>query len=498
MSQEIELKLLLPQRQLSRLRSHPLLKGNPSKTQRLINTYYDTPDCQLYRHGVAMRFRRRGWEWLLTVKTTEAASGGLARRQEWEVPARPGVFDFSHVTDKRLRKFLVSHTPALIPVFTTTFQRQTWLLDGKPGTQVEVAVDRGHVESGEQKAPLSEVELELVGGDDAQALFTLALTLCESADLHPESESKAERGYALYGKRKKAPFKAGISPVDDQMTPAAAFQAIAFDCMTHLQRNERGAIAGDDPEFVHQARVAIRRLRSAVGLFAAYLPADLPSQFGPRWRDTAQSMGGARDWDVLLDETLPPLEEAFPGHPDLKRLRDRGERTQAGAAVAAKKALTAPEYSRLLIEFGSALAALPTAPKKLKKKRTLHQDAFKLLDKRFAQILKRATSLREMSVEQRHDFRIAFKKLRYAIEFFTPLMGKKAVRAYLGALNHLQKRLGHLNDIATAQGLVSETFGSSPSALVQGWFAGQQGILLEALIPEVDHYIHLPPPWRHR
>ena len=58
--------------------------------------------------------------------------------------------------------------------------------------------------------------------------------------------------------------RAVASPLVRTMKPVEAFRATALSCLQQLQRNEPGVIAGESPEYVHQARVAMRRLRSAL------------------------------------------------------------------------------------------------------------------------------------------------------------------------------------------------------------------------------------------
>jgi inorganic triphosphatase YgiF len=90
MATEIELKLQLTPQVARQLPSHPLLAGIKAQRQHLLNTYYDTPELDLHARRIAVRFRKKGWHWLLTVKSAEPASGGLAMRSEWEATAHPG------------------------------------------------------------------------------------------------------------------------------------------------------------------------------------------------------------------------------------------------------------------------------------------------------------------------------------------------------------------------------------------------------------------------
>lgn len=514
MSKELELKLRLPPSKARQVLAHSSLAGNPSEKNQLFNTYYDTPEHDLSLRGVALRLRRKGWAvWLMTVKGGESGAGGLAQRSEWEAPTQPGVFDFSIVTNHSLREFLETHKPRLQPVFTTDFTRTSWTIE-RAGSVVEVALDRGKVSAGEGGASrrstkgaalkppsesLCEIELELLEGQSPDALFELAIELATDVPLHPEIASKAERGYILANQTRRQPVKAFTSPVDLAQTPAEAFRAIVLSCLLQLQRNEKGAIAGVDPEYLHQARVAIRRLRSAFKLFQpALLPAFI-DVYSPRWRELARRLGGARDWDVFLAETLTPLEEAFPGDPDLAVLRARGEQSKSKAQVAAGKALSQRRYSQLLLAFAAALFRVepPTIARQGKaSKLALRKYARRQLSKRVMMIEKLVGEHGKMNAERRHELRIAFKKLRYALEFFAPILPSKRLADYQASLASIQDLLGSLNDQVTASRLIKELHPKGePAPLTRGWIAGRTQLLVTALNAELRKFVALKKPW---
>ena len=121
MATEIELKLQLTAQTARRLPAHPLLAGIKPQGQHLLNTYYDTPALDLNARRIALRFRKKGWQWLLTVKSAAPVSGGLALRNEWETPARPGQFDFSHVDAPEFKAALDKALPQLQAIFTTDY-----------------------------------------------------------------------------------------------------------------------------------------------------------------------------------------------------------------------------------------------------------------------------------------------------------------------------------------------------------------------------------------
>ena len=106
MAEEVELKLALAERHQSRFLSHPLLKQAVLRhVETLGNIYYDTADLSLRRHGIALRLRRKGREWLQTVKLAGSSAAGLSSRPEWET-SYSGQFDFSVVDVPAVRERL--------------------------------------------------------------------------------------------------------------------------------------------------------------------------------------------------------------------------------------------------------------------------------------------------------------------------------------------------------------------------------------------------------
>ncbi len=505
MPKEIELKLRLTSAQARHLAEQPALASVKPQKFRLFNTYYDTPELDLCQRGIALRLRRKGPDiWLMTVKGGDPAAGALAQRSEWETPTQPGVFDFDIVTDAGLRDFLKERQPALLPVFSTDFTRTAWTIS-RSGSVIEVALDRGRIDavSLEDKVtplrePICELELELVNGDSPDALFEVAIELAASLQLHPAIASKAERGYALGRGLVEPPARSGPSQVDRRMSPGNAFRSIALDCLLQLQRNEAGAIAGKDSEYVHQARVAIRRLRSAFRTFAPALSPAFIEVYAPRWGELAQHLGSARDWDVFLAETLAPLEAAFPDDPDLARLRQRSEAVQAEAQACAGVALTRNVYSQLLLAFAAALfrTEAPTIESDRGGSSNLRKFAVRGLQKRAEKIRKIARKPASLGDMQRHRLRIAFKKLRYALEFFAPVLPRKRLKPYQEGLVAIQDLLGKLNDQVTAERLLKELHPmAEPDPLTSGWIAGRKHLLIETLNTQLKSFLLLRNPW---
>lgn len=201
---ETELKLSLNETDLPRLLGHPLLTQT-GDTQRLLNTYFDTPELALRQRRMAVRERLAGDQWLLTVKTAGQSQNGLSRRQEWEAPTTPGALQFDTlVDDTALATELMAMRPRLKALFCTDFARQRRVLS-HAYAQIEVALDQGriHVPGTDLSEPLLELELELLSGPE-EALMALAEVLRQTPQglvtLVPSDASKAQRGMALWGR----------------------------------------------------------------------------------------------------------------------------------------------------------------------------------------------------------------------------------------------------------------------------------------------------------
>jgi inorganic triphosphatase YgiF len=199
---ETELKLSLSAPDLPRLLAHPLL-SQAGEAQRLLNTYFDTPDLALQQRRMAVRERLAGDQWLLTVKTAGQSENGLSRRQEWEAPTTPGALQFDTlVDDTALAAELMAMRPRLKALFCTDFERQRWVLS-HADAQIEVALDQGriHVPDTDRQETLLELELELLSGPES-ALMALADLLRRTprgpVGLTPSDASKAQRGMALW------------------------------------------------------------------------------------------------------------------------------------------------------------------------------------------------------------------------------------------------------------------------------------------------------------
>lgn len=446
MAKEVELKLACPAEALSRVELHPLLRlalpqGAPDTLE---NAYFDTPDLALSAAKVALRTRRTREAHLQTIKCATESVGGLSSRPEWE-QAFNGCFDFSRIEVESVRALLERHRAQLAPMFTTTFTRRTLLARPRPGLSIWVMIDRGAIVAGRAESAISEVELELAEGD-ALDLQNFAIALATDLPLIPFDQSKAERGYRLFENNPAQPQKAAQVALDPAMSPTQAFKTLANQGQHCWQANLHGTLASSNPEFVHQFRVALRRLGA---LLRAFSPA-LPEAFGTNWRAQLKTLaamtGEVRDLDVMRAGLLDPMLLADDGvhHREmvLRAILACGK-----AREAAGKAMRGLSNGVPLLTFSRDVNVLPQAGKKL--------DFAQFAEHRLSWAHQRAVRrfdgvVRKPTPESAHRFRIALKYLRYSCDFLAPLFDEVAMRHYADDVAALQDDFGFINDLHVA------------------------------------------------
>ncbi len=453
MPTEIELKLTIYPAHVGRLRRHPVLETlvqDKPRRHKLHNVYFDTPEQDLLRAGFALRLRRISGRWVQTVKGGGSAEGGLHQRNEWEWPVLSGKPEPAPRTAPDLAQLL---TPELLarlrPLFVTDFWRTAWQLRTAQGAEIELALDQGKVHAGDRCQPISEVELELKAGETA-SLFEVALAIQKQVPLWVEDLSKGQRGYLLCSGETPPPRMAQHVALSPEMPIAQAFQRIAGECLAQLQGNV--AELGQDPEYLHQARVAVRRLRSALSLFGVVLPetfADVVKEL--RW--LMGYLGPARDWDIFVTQTLAQIAEQLPDSRALARFQANAAELRDAHRLAALEAILSQRYTTLILTLGFQLACQAEPPGESV---TLGEFATRTLTRQHKHVRRKGQRHAALNTGKRHALRIAAKKLRYAAEFFAGIYPHKRARLYLAALAALQDVLGALNDAAVTQRLLTE------------------------------------------
>lgn len=507
---EIELKLMLAPEDLAALASHPCLDAwrlaEPA-AKSLFSTYYDTPDHTLAAQGIAVRVRRTPGGFVQTVKCAGTAVSGLFDRDEWETPVASAAVDAEQLRLTGLAAFaddgLVGR---LAPVFATEVERTVLRLGGE-GWRIEAALDRGAVLAGGRREDICEVELELVEGTSAQ-LFLVAEAIQREMAARPLNLAKSERGYHLAAGRTIGAVKAKPPALAPDATVAEAFHAIARSCLEHLMLNERCLLASGDGEAVHQMRVAMRRLRSAIKVFKSVTEGSGLKRVKDDLRWLLAHLGPARDAEVFVAEIIDPVVAAHPDDAGLAALRAHWRRDRDVRLAAAVAAVRSKRYGAMILNLGRWIETgdwrdADGGPHR----RRLAEPAAEFAARRIGKAVRRL--IREggetpsrLPPPEQHAIRIRGKQVRYAGEFFASLVPRKQTKVFLAELSQLQDLLGQLNDIAVASpklsGRGAEPGSARAAGMVAGWHQGRRASLLAELDKSWKRWRALPLPWAER
>lgn len=281
------------------------------------------------------------------------------------------------------------------------------------------------------------------------------------------------------------PVKAAPITIVSTMSVSDAYVAIVSASLAHLEANEAGVLSGIHPEFLHQMRVALRRLRSAMSVFRRIGDATHAATSEMRW--VAGQLGAARDWDVFVFDTLPQITKAFPGVHGMSVIRRHSMQRRRTAWAKAQRAVACERYHALKTDLRrSTVAATAAAPERGNDGQPtddLHQYAARVLERRYRKVCKRDHELGEQSWDELHALRIAVKKLRYPVEFFSPLFDLVSATHLRSRLMTVQETLGLINDGVTAQRMVetavpsAEPDAARAAALVSEWADGRSRAL---------------------
>lgn len=453
--------------------------------------YFDTPRAHLRADGLVLYVHRiEGlWEYLLAHESGKL----LIDTRQWRA-VYAGGFEFSMVDDPdiahRLSRGKVRNS--LARVFEARVRCTTWQVESGSAT-VEVCLERSTLRAGgagendpdsARREPVSRLRLTNPGNDYAP-LFVLAAELVAAAPALPAVESLADMGARLHDGSRRPPVRSSPLDLRDDDTVIGAFRHIVYACLHHWLANRDGAIATpDDPEFVHQLRVAIRRLRAALQVFRSALPESFVDAILPTLRTLMATLGRTRDLDVLVHEITGPVLKALPDEPRVRQLDDCLGQQLLAARHEAARSLQHRDLSRQILVMCVRIEALsvevtPHPAAQL----PLREFVDRQLRKRLKAAQRCAANARADDPTSLHELRIAIKRLRYGLEFFDSLLPKGVAAKVLRRLATLQDELGQLNDLASAGALLMASAGDEAPlreavTLVAGWHGARYARLL--------------------
>lgn len=494
---EIEFKFEIPQQRLSALQKD----FARAKTQRthLQARYFDTADGTLSKNNAALRLRKEGRRW---VQTAKALGDGPLHRLEHNVdlgvsragvPVQVDARRHAGTPVGEMLERLLGDAP-LVETFATDIWRTT--RQARLGRSiVELALDDGRVVAPasngkpERASVVRELELELVSGSVAD-LVALAQRWSQRRGLWFSTVSKAERGERLRQAQqqqgnvqdearavKAAPARFAGAQEDKKggllVGPAELQRAVVAACLAQILPNATEIAAGNEaPELVHQLRVGIRRLRSALRELEDVAPGRFDTAgWEPVLVEAFRMLGAQRDRDVLAATLQPRLQAAGAPLADLPKLDNTQQEAPSPGEL-----VRSSSFQKLLVAL-IGFAAPDGAPAAVTREEA---DAVRVvvaerLSKLHRQLRKAGKRFEALPTEKQHLARKRLKRLRYLAEFVAPLFDKEKARRYIEQLLPAQEALGDYNDDVVGIETYRQASEQDPRAwFAVGWLIAQQ------------------------
>lgn len=501
--QEIELKFLIPQTRLKGLIRQVKVKS--SQTTMLAAHYFDTPKKQLAKHGIGLRIRKEGEEWMQTIK---AGGDGIAARLEHNATLDNDIVQAmleidSLLPDLTIYQDTVIAAPlngfnleklanSLVRQYTTDVERTTRLLtdaDKENDTSgqnkanvIEVAYDFGKITHGydeSQAVEIKEIEFELVSGEVA-FLFATAKLWCKRYQLCLSTVTKAERGGLVVKQLAHSPAaNADLKAlaINPDISMPAFIRAVVHNCLLQILPNSSAIIAGsEDIEHLLQLYLGLRRLHTALKVFKKF-----SDQLNPEWlailKQTATLLSDYYQLAYLAATIEPHLQQQ--GAPKVDwRLEVSKIRVKPINAVRANDfqltllELIAFTMSAADIEEKATILAIDKLPKVLSKQ---HKKLLKiefsnndLTDKKANTHIKETKSINDKPGKWLQKI----QKMLDISEFTAPLYEKKKTKRWLKRLTEAQQSYEHYLDDVQYRQSYQQKYKKQPNALYGvGWFA---------------------------
>ena len=514
---EFELKFEISAQSLPKIVA--AVHAKKAQLQLLQAFYFDTVDGALAKNGLTLRMRKEGNDWVQTAKgltsnaldrlehnveigslatnVAQTKVSGLKTASNEVLTYMPSINVLRH-KDEKVGKLIIKALkikpnepiPALILLYETDVQRLKFIVK-KAGSAIEVALDQGMVVSGGRSAALCELEIELKEGGPEHAA-ALARTWCAKYGLWLSTINKSMKGQRLHDgvlpnqlKRANLEAKPKLKPhANGQQMVKAALESCLNQILANASEIASGTVINDEnhiqhAEHIHQLRVGIRRLRTAMRELSPLVDG-IDSAWEKPLIDVFRRLGETRDYDHLNHVLQPQILAA--GGPAFNAYIGDVKHLDVSAAVRSK---AFQDTLLCLIAFVNSSYLNDTSLSDAidvedniinnTKKNDSHKKVRKILanrlDKLHKKIIKEGKKFLNLTETQQHSVRKHFKRLRYLAEFSAPQLStsaadKKRILAVISALKPVQDALGFYNDELMAL----QTYRTLATTDARAWF----------------------------
>ncbi|MCA0873299.1 CHAD domain-containing protein [Seohaeicola saemankumensis] len=343
---------------------------------------------------------------------------------------------------------MVPELRSLLEIGTGKFrQSRLALIDGEQKTHARARFLTLRPETASSVSEEAEITLASVQGLRGYDKAYRALRKKLGAEVKDDGVASA-----LYGGPVAYIAKPDIKMTGDEPAFQAASDIISA-YITVARQNEPGIIADYDTEFLHDYRVALRKIRSVLSLFKGVYGDAETEMLKSEFSELMVPTGRMRDLDVYLldqDHYFEMLPETL--HSGLTKMFDLFSKERQAGLRAFTRRLRSSGYNKKILVLAARFADRDTLDPGPNAKLHATDYACALIWKRYRKVCKIASGIDDQTEDEEvHELRIHCKKLRYLMEFFAPLFPSGEIKGLIKPLKRLQDNLGLFNDYSVQQ-----------------------------------------------
>ncbi len=422
--------------------------------------YFDTFDWRLFKNNMGLMFEDKVFSLFFLDSELTKASVDWTRQKlprfSCEFPESLLEKSINPVLDIRALMLLAN-----IQQIRTTYR----LMNEDHKTVARIHIDSLDISSSDQKVKeINILEIQPLRGYE-DWLIQLR-DFCIKSGLAPSEETELSLALSTVGFEPGAYSSKFKVQLDSSMTADQAVRTIYIDLLQTVRQNKPGILQDIDIEFLHDYRVALRRMRSGLSLMQGVLPESWTNRFKQAFRDLMQYSNSLRDLDVyLLSESeyrtlLPDSLQAGldPLFLNLVKVRKKELRKVI-------KSLNAPVYHETLDSWEQLLHTPAPQESGPHAKTPVMIYASQLIYEKYQKVVVQGGKIKKSSPDEKlHRLRIHCKKLRYMLEFFASLYPEEEIMFLIKQLKRLQDNLGEFNDLYVQQLQLEENLANLQSA----------------------------------
>ncbi len=477
----------------------PFRQGRPV-TRRVRLIWHDDPDHTLTTSGLVLTQNRDGW-------SVERFHPG---NSVWPPASPPPT-----IAEATTRDGLADRVPPYAAPFARFEGRDTVHALSVDGAAATLTIRRGTIHAGSETRPACRI---LLDGPEP-AVLHLSLALATALRVEVPRWCLAAEAVACVGGTEPEPRRLGAPTLpSDQVEVVTIAEAFCHvighltDVLLYYAPLILGGRHGTEP--VHQARVAVRRARSAITLFRGSLAGPMLERAAAGLKDLGGRLGPSRDWDVFVTETAPAVQAFFPADTRLQRLLTAAEQRRQECHALLREYLDSAAFRLLAVELAWLAGSAGWTEGKGADKgedrgkghsaasepETLAGFAASVMQRRARKLRAAGKGIEELEVPALHNLRLRAKRARYAAEVFVPLYPGRASDRFIRRLSRLQQALGVLNDGAVAADLLTELGGPGGRhgyavGLILGFIAARGGEIRPAILKAWEKFRKVSPFW---